>query len=43
MIDFGEWLPDQQAIASPLQVAKNVIPSAVGYSCLLYTSDAADD
>ena len=31
MIDFGEWLPDQQAIASPLQVAKNVIPSAVGY------------
>jgi hypothetical protein len=34
MIDFGEWLPDQQAIASPLQVAKNVIPSAVGYSAV---------
>ena len=34
MIDFGEWLPDQQAITSPLQVAKNVIPSAVGYSAV---------
>ena len=39
MIDFGEWLPDQQAIASPLQVAKNVIPSAVGYSAVKNLGD----